>query len=217
MQEDHRTRTARAKRERTRSKIIEAAFQLFDDQGVDRTTVDDVRREAGLARGSFYNYYSTYEDLLANMAAGISLQVNLESTDLFGAVEDLKERLSYNMRYMIKRVSSDKSCAAVVLRAIPLVGVLNTRMREHMEAEAAEMMARGLIRVPDVPISIEIGMGILTSMIRRALFDGLDEKEVDDAAHMLLRAYGVDDTEAAVLAHMPVPEPAGPLRAAIKF
>ena len=56
---DFRTRTGQARRARTRSKILSAAFELFDKRGVDRVTVEHVRERAGLARGSFYNYFVT--------------------------------------------------------------------------------------------------------------------------------------------------------------
>ena len=54
-----RTRTGRIRRARTRANILSAAFEVFDSKGVGRTTVEDVRERAGLARGSFYNYFQT--------------------------------------------------------------------------------------------------------------------------------------------------------------
>ena len=60
-----RTRTGRVRRARTRANILSAAFEVFDAKGVGRATVEDVRERASLARGSFYNYFQTYEGMLA--------------------------------------------------------------------------------------------------------------------------------------------------------
>ena len=67
-----RTRTGQARRARTRANILSTAFALFDERGVDQVTVEDVRESAGLARGSFYNYFLTYEHMLKELAAAIS-------------------------------------------------------------------------------------------------------------------------------------------------
>jgi len=66
-----RTRTGQARRARTRANILSTAFALFDERGVDQVTVEDVRESAGLARGSFYNYFLTYEHMLKELAAQI--------------------------------------------------------------------------------------------------------------------------------------------------
>src|SRR3546814_18309291 len=39
-----------------RGALIEAAGTLFVEQGVDATTVDDIAKRAGVAKGTFYHY-----------------------------------------------------------------------------------------------------------------------------------------------------------------
>src|SRR6202023_2363628 len=100
-----RTRTGQARRARTRAKILSTAFALFDERSVDQVTVEDVRASAGLARGSFYNYFLTYEHMLKELAAEISRQVNIEQTARFEGVENLLERMWCNVRYFILRAA----------------------------------------------------------------------------------------------------------------
>src|SRR5579862_581009 len=87
-----RTRTGRIRRARTRATILAAAFEIFDAKGVGRTTVEDVRERAGLARGSFYNYFQTYEDMLKELAAEIARQINAEQSERFEDLPNLAER-----------------------------------------------------------------------------------------------------------------------------
>ena len=82
-----RTRTGQVRRARTRAKILSAAFTLLDGAAVSQLTVEHVRETAGLARGSFYNYFPTYEDMLKDLAAQISRQINLEQSARFDGVE----------------------------------------------------------------------------------------------------------------------------------
>ncbi|MBT8139524.1 MAG: TetR/AcrR family transcriptional regulator [Gammaproteobacteria bacterium] len=51
----------------TRARIEEAAYQLFHDQGVDATSIEQVCNAADVARRTFYSYYSNKQELLAQM------------------------------------------------------------------------------------------------------------------------------------------------------
>src|ERR1700736_3699636 len=114
-----RTRTGQARRARTRARILTTAFALFDERGVDRVTVEDVRSTAGLARGSFYNYFLTYEHMLNELAAQISRQINIEQSERFDGIANLVERMWCNLRYFIIRGGSDRSCSEILIRVTP--------------------------------------------------------------------------------------------------
>lgn len=48
----------------SREMIAEAASELFLEQGYDATSVADITRRAGVARSSFFNYFSAKVDVL---------------------------------------------------------------------------------------------------------------------------------------------------------
>lgn len=56
-------RREQAKLER-RERIYEAALNLFRAQGYESTTVDQITRQAGLAKGTFFNYFATKDAVL---------------------------------------------------------------------------------------------------------------------------------------------------------
>jgi AcrR family transcriptional regulator len=211
-----RTRTGQARRARTRAKILSAAFTLLDRGTVSQLTVEHVRETAGLARGSFYNYFPTYEDMLKDLAAQIGRQINLEQSARFDGVENLEERLWCNARYFILRAASDRACSEILIRIAPLVGPLNEHMREHAEQGIRQAIRRKSIRVPLYDVALDVGYGIVTVMIRRALTSAINRREIEAAGLMLLRAYGVPESEAKRISRLPVPTlPALPLRAAV--
>jgi AcrR family transcriptional regulator len=67
---------------KTVRKLVEAGLSCFARNGYHRTNVDDIVEEAGVARGSFYKYFSDKRDLL--------LTICTEST---AEVAELAERL----------------------------------------------------------------------------------------------------------------------------
>lgn len=53
---------------KTKSKIVSAAWQLFYDQGFDNTTVDEIVRLSGTSKGSFYHYFESKDSLIGSLA-----------------------------------------------------------------------------------------------------------------------------------------------------
>lgn len=63
-------RTKRQQAETTRALLVEAAADLFAARGYDSTTVDDICRAAGRARGAFYVHFTSRADVfLAALSA----------------------------------------------------------------------------------------------------------------------------------------------------
>lgn len=48
----------------TKNNIFEVAGRLFKKKGYENTTVDEITREAGIGKGTFFNYFPTKEALL---------------------------------------------------------------------------------------------------------------------------------------------------------
>jgi len=53
---------------KTRERIVSAAMELFAKKGFDKTTVDEIVAKAGVAKGTFYLYFKSKEDLIKELA-----------------------------------------------------------------------------------------------------------------------------------------------------
>lgn len=52
------------KKEKKLQAIQKAAYELFIDKGIDNTTIDDIVKGAGIAKGTFYLYFKDKRDLI---------------------------------------------------------------------------------------------------------------------------------------------------------
>ncbi|MGN7800799.1 helix-turn-helix domain-containing protein [Leifsonia sp. 22587] len=52
-----------ARRRRTRARLLDAAFEVFADQGVRAASVETIAEAAGFTRGAFYSNFSSKEEL----------------------------------------------------------------------------------------------------------------------------------------------------------
>jgi AcrR family transcriptional regulator len=67
-----------SKREKTRSAIINAAAGIIADKGLAGTSIDELMSHTGMARGTFYNYFQTREEVLTAVIECVRDQVHKE-------------------------------------------------------------------------------------------------------------------------------------------
>lgn len=68
-----------------RQQIIEAASRIIVCKGIDKTSLMDIAREAGISKGSLYYYYASKEDLIFDIT---ETHINQISTNLFAIIEE---------------------------------------------------------------------------------------------------------------------------------
>lgn len=58
-----------SKRRLTRARLVEAGLACFSEEGYERTTVEQITRRAGVAKGTFFNYFRSKGELLLQVGA----------------------------------------------------------------------------------------------------------------------------------------------------
>jgi AcrR family transcriptional regulator len=74
-----------ARGQRTQQRILDAALQVFGEKGYHQCSVDRIARLAGCSRVSFYQYFSSKEDLFRHLSGQVARQLGA-STEALGAV-----------------------------------------------------------------------------------------------------------------------------------
>ncbi|BDO41282.1 TetR/AcrR family transcriptional regulator [Cellulomonas sp. NTE-D12] len=78
------------RRQRTRDRLLDAAYEVFAEQGVHASTVEEVCERAGFTRGAFYSNFTTKEELFAAL---MERQHSLQLAALALKVDRLRPRL----------------------------------------------------------------------------------------------------------------------------
>lgn len=55
------------KKEQTRMRIKEAALSLLAEQGYETTTIDQIAKLSGIAKGTFFNYFASKDELICDL------------------------------------------------------------------------------------------------------------------------------------------------------
>jgi AcrR family transcriptional regulator len=75
------------------ARILDAAQSLFLRYGVKRTSMDDVAREAGIAKGTLYLYYSSKDSLFSAVAENVCATILARGREAIGSPASTAHRL----------------------------------------------------------------------------------------------------------------------------
>jgi AcrR family transcriptional regulator len=90
------------KKAATREAIFKSAVRLFSERGFDRPTIDDIAAAAGTGKGTFYNYFSSKEDILVAYMVEIEGRVQKRTAKFAEAEGPLDRILCDVLRYYFR-------------------------------------------------------------------------------------------------------------------
>ena len=133
------------KGERTRARILQAALELFREQGFEESTVRDVAERAGVAVGSAYYYFESKEHLVQGFYAQTHVEHVAACESLLARESSLRARLRGVLWEKIRTAEPYHRLSAALFRSAadptsPLspFSVESARTRE----DAVELMRR---------------------------------------------------------------------------
>ena len=131
-------RNTRAHKAQRRDQILEAAFQVFAVKGYAEARLDDVARQAGIAKGTIYLYFKDKEQLFRAVARSL-IQKRFDSVvgDFRGTASELLRELVARMYSQVVR--NDK--ARSIIRMLISEG---TKFPQLAEIYHREIIAPGI-------------------------------------------------------------------------
>lgn len=96
------------KKEATRQNIIAAAVRLFQRDGYEPVTMEQIAEAADIAKGTLYNYYPVKEAILGDYIDRESALKNAERIDRIRALPDTRSRLTVSLTELIAGIDQRK-------------------------------------------------------------------------------------------------------------
>ena len=92
------------------NKILDTAFKLFTEKGINNTSVADITKEAGVAKGTFYLYFKDKYDLQDYLIVKQSKKLFDEAIKSLNkkSINGFKERVIYVVDYTINKLIRNK-------------------------------------------------------------------------------------------------------------
>ncbi|HSO31121.1 MAG TPA: helix-turn-helix domain-containing protein [Labilithrix sp.] len=202
-------------KQQTRAALVEAALELFAEQGLDVPSLDAICDRAGYTRGAFYVHFKTREDILvavmdlvgarflAGMFEGLSADAAAAATEAAGGKLRAR-RLHHAMRRFVEMVGSGAYPLMATAGKGPLV-----RPHQLLDACARSPVVRERYRE-----LVQMSLGAVAGLVRGDQEDGEVRKDVpaETVASMALALV----IGAQTMADLGMPLDAGTLAAAIE-
>ncbi|MFA4662392.1 TetR/AcrR family transcriptional regulator [Pyrococcus kukulkanii] len=132
----------------TREKLLHSAKKLFARKGFDRVTVDEIVRDAGVAKGTFYLYFKRKEDIIREVA--IMAMPFQALSDVFKPVDrenfrSLRDYLMFLGRKFFEHYS-DRKLACIFFHTVSIKSSIQSLNDLHREL-CSKLIKEGTRRV----------------------------------------------------------------------
>lgn len=203
--ESRRAEIGRERRERTRAKLISAAARVIAQHGQAKATIDDFIQAAGVARGTFYNYFLTREQLIEAVWAHLGREPFLEIHRACEEIDDPAERLVAETRMIVDRVARDHVWGWLVYS---MSGDLNDVNEDLLKFPMPGLLA-GLRTNRFEVTEMNAARDMVVSTVRAAVLAALSGRSspsyVEEICIMILLALRVRSTENMEIVTRPLP------------
>lgn len=144
-------------REQTRDAIVQTALRLFSERGYVGVRVEDIARESGVSRATFYKHFAERDEILAELFGRLlGAPADIEATG-----DDVRSRVVSLLTQAAQRMVDDEMLARFVY-SLPVRhdsvlpgGPTAPPAMDSVRAELAAGAADGSLR-PDIPVEVVV-------------------------------------------------------------
>jgi len=134
------------RREATRQKLLDAAAQVFAEEGLDAASVEAICERAGFTRGAFYSNFETKDELFLELAGRVararvdSVRQRVAQLEREGDLEDVATDALAVVQEVLD-VSGDDRLAILLMSEIRIHALRDPQLGSAYLAQDAEMRA----------------------------------------------------------------------------
>lgn len=195
-----RAEIGRSKSARTRERILGAARSLYAKRAAETVTVDDLVREAGVAKGTLYVHFKNIEAVQMVVADELT-QTFVDLLQPRRAIfEDPIERIADGCRTFLSQATLNPTWGGLVARyawSFPTVG---SAARALLAEDLRQAVRQGRIAEISPHLGSAVVVGIVLQVMLSASEGNVRSADVPTAVIAILRSLGVShrDAHAAV-------------------
>lgn len=194
------------RRARTRDKLLAAARALFGREGGRATRVEDICEAAGVARGTFYNYFPSFDELQSALLEDLSGRFDQAVHAVFRELEGGAERTCAAIRFYMTHVVEDREWGWGMVNTGMGIGFFPASIAEHVVETLQEGIDSGDFTIPNVEAGRDILLGSGLAAATTLLNGTARDDHIEGVAAGVLMALGLPAERAREIARAPLPK-----------
>lgn len=200
-----RAEIGREKRNRTKTAILNAAFDLIGDDRGTTIPIEVICAGAGVSRATFYTYFKGVSELIEALSYELSHEFNSAVSKVLSEMTTAAERVSAATRYYLQKAVDDPKWGWAMVHISaggPIFGA-DTYARANADVEYGIMKGEFLLPGPNSGRDLILGTG-LAAMITQLRDSPSTTFPTSIALHCLL-GLGVSRARADEIVARPLP------------
>lgn len=187
--------TTGGKRERTRAALLDSAISVFASNGFAATRITDITDHAGLANGTFYNYYSNKHEVLSDVASGLAIEIVRQINDEMEGINNAVVRFVTATARLLETARWEPEWIDVLLGSIWIVPELQSAVIQFLCQDLELGVEQGHF---DVEVDVVLVNQILALVRTAVLLDrNVQEETIRRTCESQLRLLGLPAGRAA--------------------
>lgn len=192
-----RKEIGRERRERTQQKLLEAAARLIATRTEVKFTIDDFIKEAGVARGTFYNYYSTRDELVDDLWGRIGHDPFLHIRHACKDIEDPAERLAAFARLVFQYAKINSVWGWLVYSLSVDAESINEDLISYPRPDLELGLQAGRFKFENLSSAKDMIVGVTRTALRGTLAETRSDEYLKEVCTMMLKALGLSQDDAS--------------------
>lgn len=194
------------RRERTHQRLLDAARELFAEQGVGETRIGQITERADVGAGSFYNHFSDKDEIVEAVVSDVAKQQRELVVEGVTDMKDPAAIVAYAHRHFVRLALTDPTFARLMVGFDPSHRLLFETNGPKALRDIQRGIDAGRFKVESAESALfATGGALLGTMIgiaQGALGDGADVAH----AAAVLRILGVARADADRMAALEMPD-----------
>lgn len=189
---------ALGKRARTAERLLDAAVMLFARDGFEATSVLDITKEAGVANGTFYNYFNDKSQIVDAIYQRVTETLVVDIIEALDRLSQPAEQVALGTIWFLDAVSRDAQWGSMLAGMLEQDTPFREVCRGNIGRYVASGVSQGCFAVANLPNLIDFNVGLLIGAIRLRIDSGPDDPTdiALEAADLQLRMLGMRPEEA---------------------
>lgn len=194
-----------SKRPRTQEALITAARELVFERSHAKISIQDITCRAGVATGTFYNYFTTKQDVFEAVVENYRNQIALEFEETRGRLKDPAMMVSVTLKYYFHQAQHNEEWRTF-LSFSGLPGRIDLRQdNDECLKDIERGVAAGRFKVEDSHFAQSLIGGMIDHVNVEIAKGRLAPDTADNAVRYILRMLGLPDPVAKALTQSPLP------------
>lgn len=193
-------------RQKTRERLIDAALKVMAEKGTDAATIADITETADVGFGSFYNHFSSKEEIFAVAAEELFERIGNLIDSETGSISDPREALAAAIRLFVAIMIGKLEWAKFIIRVCLVPDFQQITLYQRLFRDMEKVLELNRSRTTDAVAATYSVSGAITFMIIAMLDGNLPASGAPDRiAAMVLRILGEKEDKISKFLARPLP------------